>query len=43
MMYYILKKAEQDSMLKDMDFCHLEEIYLTNTKENYWVLLQKQK
>ena len=25
-----------------MGFCHSEEIYLTNMKNNYWMLLQKQ-
>ena len=24
----------QESMLKDMDFCHLQEIYVTNTENN---------
>ena len=23
------------NMLKDMDFCHLQEIYLTNIENNY--------
>ena len=27
-------------MLKDMDFCHSGEICLTNTENNYWMLLQ---
>ena len=25
-----LQNQEQEKMLKDMDFCHLQEIYLTN-------------
>ena len=29
-------------MLKDMNFCRSEEISLTNTEDNYWMLLQKQ-
>ena len=28
-------------MLKDFDFCHLGEIYLTHTDDNYSALLQK--
>ena len=28
-------------MWKDMDFCSLEGIYLTQVKDNYWTLLRK--
>ena len=28
-------------MWKDMDFCNLEGIYLTQVKVNYWTLLWK--
>ena len=28
-------------MLKDMGFCHLEEIYRSNIEDNYWMMLQK--
>ena len=29
-------------MPKDMKFCNLKEIYLTNTEKEYWILLQEQ-
>ena len=29
-------------MSKDMDFCHLQEIYQKNMEINYWILLLKQ-
>ena len=25
------------NMLKDIDFCYLQEISLTNIKKNYWI------
>ena len=28
---------EQENMLKDMDFCHLQEIYLTSVENSYWI------
>ena len=28
--------------VKDIGFCHSEDICLTNTENNYWMLLQKQ-
>ena len=30
-------------MLKDKDFHHLQEIYLKNMDNNYWLLLQNQE
>ena len=30
-------EPEREIMLKDMDFCHLLETYLTNIKINYWI------
>ena len=27
--------------VKDMDFCHLQESYLANLENNYWILVQK--
>ena len=31
----ILQNQKQVNMLKGMDFCHLENIYLVNTENNY--------
>ena len=31
--HHILQNQEQENMLKDMDFCHLQE----NIKINYWI------
>ena len=33
----ILQNQEQENMLKDMDFCHLREVFLTNIENNYWI------
>ena len=30
-------------MLKDIDFYHLLEIYLTNMENNYWILLERRE
>ena len=39
----MLYSIEQNTRkFKDMDFCHLEEIYLTDMENNHWILLQKQ-
>ena len=26
------------NMLKDIDFCHLQEMYQTNLEKKYWIL-----
>ena len=40
--YVILWNQQQENFTKDMGFSHLQEIYLTNTENNYWILLLKQ-
>ena len=37
----ILWNQEQESMSKRMGFCHVQEIYLTNVRKNYWILYKK--
>ena len=39
----ILQNQKQVNMLEDMDFCHLENIYLVNTENSYQVMLKKQE
>ena len=29
-------------MSKNVDFCHLEETYVTNMEDDYWIVLLKQ-
>ena len=36
------KETRSETTSKDMDICHLEEIYLPNMENNYSILLQKQ-
>ena len=35
-------KLRMRKYIKRYGFCQLQEIYLTNMKNNYWILLQKQ-
>ena len=34
----ILWNQEQGNMSRDMDFYHLQKMYLTNMENNYWIL-----
>ena len=31
-------EQEQENILKNMDFCYFEEIFLTNIENSYWIL-----
>ena len=39
---FFYKPKKKKKMPNDLDFCHLLEIILTNTGNNYWIPLQKQ-
>ena len=41
-MTHYSKKQERENRSKDMDFDHLQEIYVTSIENNYWIPLQKQ-
>ena len=34
---------EQENMSRDMDICHLQDIYPKNMRKNVWILLQNQE
>ena len=41
-MFSPIRTGTQENML-DMGFYNLQEIYLTNKENSYWILLQKQE
>ena len=36
-------EQEQENILKNMDFCYLQEIFLTNIENSYWILNASKK
>ena len=36
-------EQEQENILKNMDFCYFEEIFLTNIENSYWILNTSKK
>ena len=42
MMQYSIEQ-EQENILKNMDFCYFEEIFLTNIENSYWILNASKK
>ena len=36
-------EQEQENILKNMDFCYFEEIFLTNIENSYWILNASKK